>query len=95
MEIQHNNQSEKGSFKALENNKEIGTLNYRWKGDNIISVDHTEVIPEFEGKGIAKELLMEAVEFARQKSLKIQPNCSYAKRVFEKSSEIQDVLYEE
>lgn len=92
MEIQHNHQSEKGSFKAIENDKEIGLLNYRWKGEHIISIDHTEVIPEFEGKGIAKELLMEAVKFAREKSLKIQPNCSYAKRVFEKTAEIQDIV---
>ena len=36
---------------------------------------------------------MATVNFARQKNVKIQPDCPYAKSVFEKDKEIQDVLF--
>lgn len=93
MDIKHVNDNSKGSFKAFEDGKQAGVLGYRWAGEDRISIDHTEVIPVFEGQGLAKRLLMEAVAFAREKNLKIIPNCSYARRVFERTEEIKDVLY--
>jgi predicted GNAT family acetyltransferase len=93
MEIKHITENGQGIFKAIENGQEIGLLAYTQPDDNTISLDHTEVNYLHEGKGIGKKLLMEIVDFARQKNLKIFPNCSYAKRVFERTEEIQDVLY--
>lgn len=93
MEIRQINQNGKGSFKAFENNEEIGTLDYSWDEKNTMLLNHTEVNPAFEGKGIAKKLLMESVAYARQKNLKILPRCSYAVKAFERATDIQDVLY--
>lgn len=93
MEIRQFNQNGKGSFKAFENNEEVGTLDYTWDENKTMLLNHTEVSPAFEGKGIAKKLVMQSVEFARQENLKILPRCSYAEKVFKKSTDIQDVLY--
>jgi len=93
MEIKHITDNGKGIFKAIENDREIGLLAYTQPDGNNISLDHTEVNSDYEGKGIGKQLLMEIVDFARQKNLKIFPRCSYAKKVFERTEEIQDVLY--
>ena len=93
MEIKHITDNGKGIFKAVENGQEIGLLIYTQPAKNIISLDHTEVNSEYEGKGIGKQLVMKTVEFARQKNLKIFPNCTFAQRVFERTAEIQDVLY--
>lgn len=93
MEIQHVKENGKGSFKALESGKEAGEMTYTWDGEDKFIIDHTKVDPEFEGKGIGKKLLMETVEFARQNNLKIIPLCSFAKSVFDKTENIQDVLF--
>lgn len=93
MEIRQINQNAKGSFKAFENNEEVGTLDYTMDEKNTMLLNHTEVSPAFEGKGIAKKLVMQSVEYARENDLKILPRCSYAEKLFERSAEIQDVLY--
>ncbi|HLN73263.1 MAG TPA: GNAT family N-acetyltransferase [Prolixibacteraceae bacterium] len=93
MEIRQISQNGKGSFKAFENDQEVGTLDYTWDNKNTMLLNHTGVIPAYEGKGIAKKLVMESVAYARQQNLKILPRCPYAEKLFERSAEIQDVLY--
>jgi predicted GNAT family acetyltransferase len=93
MEIQQENENGQRSFKALEGGKEAGILRYRLESGNILTIDHVEVSPDFEGKGLAKSMLMKAVEFARANKLKILPQCTYAKTVFKRTEEIKDVLY--
>ncbi|HET6555788.1 MAG TPA: GNAT family N-acetyltransferase [Prolixibacteraceae bacterium] len=93
MEIKQENQHQKGSFIAWEGDQEAGVLDYTMDSTNRLVIDHTEVYPEFEGKGLGKKLVMEAVEFAREKNLKIIPLCSYASTVFSRTDAIRDVLY--
>lgn len=57
-----------------------------------VFIDHTEVNPEFKGKNVGKQMLMAAVNFARENMLKIIPLCPYAKSVFDKTASIRDVL---
>src|SRR5688572_13278258 len=42
-----------------------------------LTVFHTEVYPEFEGRGFAKLLLEKLVSYAKEKDLKIVPLCPY------------------
>jgi len=42
-----------------------------------LTVFHTEIGPEFEGRGFAKLLLEKLVSYAREKNLKIVPLCPY------------------
>ena len=93
MEIKHINETNKGNFKAFEAGIEVGEMGYTWAGEDKFIIDHTNVSPEFEGKGIGKKLLMEAVKYARQKNVKIITICSFAKRVFERTENIKDVLF--
>jgi uncharacterized protein len=65
---------------------------YSWHGKDRIIVEHTEVDNVLKGKGAGKELVVKSVEFAREKSIKIIPVCSFAKRIFDKTIEFQDVL---
>lgn len=93
MEIIQENNDKKGAFKAVENNIEAGLMTYSWAGKNKFIIDHTEVNPDFAGKNIGKQLVMKAVEFARENNLKIMPLCPFAKSVFNRVAEIRDVLY--
>lgn len=92
MKIQQVNNENKGFFKAVEDGKEAGKMTYSRAGEEKFIIDHTEVNPEFNGKGIGKKMVMAAVEYARENSLKIIPLCPFAKSVFEKTEEIRDVL---
>lgn len=92
MEIQHIDNETKGFFKAVENEKEAGRMTYSQAGESKFIIDHTEVNPEFNGKGVGKKMVLAAVEYARNNNLKIIPLCPFAKSVFEKIEEIRDVL---
>jgi predicted GNAT family acetyltransferase len=92
MEIQQINDTRKGYFEAVEDGKEAGKMTYTWAGDSKFIIDHTEVSPDFNGKGVGKKLVMAAVEYARANDVKIIPLCPFAKSVFDKVEEIHDVL---
>lgn len=50
--------------------------------DGRLTVFHTEVSPEFEGRGFAKLLLDRLVGYAKVKDLKIIPLCPYVNTQF-------------
>lgn len=93
MEIQQINDTRKGYFEATEDGKEAGKMTYTWAGDSKFIIDHTEVSPEFNGKGVGKKLVLAAVDYARANNVKIIPLCPFAKSVFDKVEEIRDVLF--
>ncbi|KAF2334515.1 GNAT family N-acetyltransferase [Flavobacterium nitrogenifigens] len=93
MEIQQINDTRRGYFEAIEDGKEAGKMTYTWAGDSKFIIDHTEVSPDFNGKGVGKKLVMASVEYARANNLKIIPLCPFAKNVFDKVPEIHDVLF--
>lgn len=93
MDIHNKNTGKNGYFTAIENDEEAGRMTYKWSGDNKMIIKHTTVHNKFKGKGIGKELVMAAVEYARSNNIKITPHCPYAKSVFEKTEEIKDVLF--
>lgn len=88
MEIKHEN----GKFTAVDGNKSIGEMTYRNGNDGGIIIDHTEVEPAHEGKGIGNKLVEAAVQKARSEGFKIEPQCSFARKLFEKNTGWQDVL---
>ncbi len=92
MEIQQTDRDSKGFFKAVEDGKEAGRMTYSKAGSTRIIIDHTEVNPEFNGKGVGKKMVMEAIKYARENNIKILPLCPFAKSVFDKTPEIRDVL---
>lgn len=93
MEIQHQQQNGKGKFFAEENGTELAVMTYTFAGETKIIIDHTEVHKGNEGKGLGKQLVKAAVEYAREKHIKILPLCPFAKAVFDKTPEFSDVLF--
>lgn len=91
MEIKKIDDGKNSAFIAMENETEAGKVTFVWAGEDKIILDHTEVESEFSSQGVGKKMVMAAVEFAREKNLKIIPLCPYAKSVFDKDPEIADV----
>lgn len=92
MKIQRDDNGKKGHFNAFVNDQEAGLMTYTWAGNQKFIIDHTEVNPDFSGQGVGKQLVLAAIEFAREHDLKIMPLCPYAKSVFDKTPELRDVL---
>lgn len=54
---------------------------------------HTEVNPQFQGRGLATILVREALEATRSAGLKIVPQCWMVAEFVEKNPEFADLLY--
>jgi uncharacterized protein len=81
-----------GEFIVKEEGERLGELTYRLAGDSRMTIDHTGVDPSLRGKGVGRDLVVKAVEFARENDLKIMPVCPYARKIMEESDEFADVL---
>lgn len=94
MEIEQFNRESKGFFKASEEGKEAGRMTYSWAGEGRFIIDHTEVNPEFSGRGVGQKMVEAALNYARENHLKIIPLCPFAKAQFDRHPEWHDVLIE-
>ena len=92
MEIQQMNYETKGFFKAVEAGKEAGLMTYSWAGTVRMIIDHTEINPEFKGMKVGNQLVMAAVEYTREKQIKIIPLCPFAKKGVDKNPQNRGVL---
>lgn len=92
MEIQQTNNETRGEFAAFIDGEKAGLMTYIWVDSEKLIIDHTEVDSAFGGKGVGKELVLAAVQFARENHLKIIPLCPFANATFQRNADIQDVL---
>ena len=82
-----------GRFVLFRDGIENGEMTYVWAGKDKFIIDHTEVQPDQENKGLGKRLVLKGVEFARANGLKIMPLCPFAKRVIQGDESLWDVVY--
>ncbi|WP_353183855.1 GNAT family N-acetyltransferase [Parapedobacter lycopersici] len=92
MEILLEENGSKGAATAQEDGKRAGMMTYSIAGTGLIIIDHTEVEPAYNGKGVGKQMLYKIVDMARAKNIKIIPLCPFAASLFKKLEDIQDVL---
>ena len=91
-EVQLKINDNKGAFYIEIEGIQEAMMTFVYAGEDKIIIDHTEVNPGNEGKGFGKKMVTKAVEFAREKGIKILPLCPFAKSVFDKTPEFRDVL---
>ena len=84
--------SNKGFFYIDVDGKHEAMMTFVFAGEDKIIIDHTEVNAGNEGKSFGKKMVVKAVEYAREKGIKIIPLCPFAKSVFDKVAEFRDVL---
>lgn len=85
-------EGEKNRFAIYVDDVYAGKMTFEKQGDNSIVIEHTVVEKEFEGRGLAKELYLFVVDYARKEGLKIVPVCPYVKASFQKNPDHSDVL---
>lgn len=81
------------TFDVFYDTEKAGFMEYNRK-NNILEIIHTEVAEEFGGKGLGRELVKAAVEFAKKNSLMIISYCPYAKKMIMKTPEFKEFLAE-
>lgn len=91
MEIQHQVHGNRGAFFIEEDGEWIAEMTYVKSGEKAFIIDHTEIDDKLRGEGIGKDLVAEAVKFARENGLKIHATCPFAKKVIADTPEYSDV----
>ena len=88
-----NNNSGNGGFITLSNDtEETGRLTYTIFPDkNQLVISFVLVHTKFEGQGMVKLLVEEAIKFARENSWTVHPHCSYARSVMNRMTDLEDV----
>jgi Predicted acetyltransferase len=75
-----------GEVQLFSNEQKAGMMEISAE-DGKLTVYHTEVNPEHEGKGFGKLLLDQLVRYARENNLKIVPLCPYVSAQFKRHPE--------
>jgi hypothetical protein len=76
---------------AYDRGKLIGECEFN-PSEKMWIISHTGVREAYEGKGIARKLVLKVIEAARAKGVKIRPLCSYAKKMMTGKEEFKDVM---
>lgn len=80
------NEKGQGAFYFVDSGVRIGEMAFDIKGSNL-TVYHTEVKPQAEGKGLARKLLLSMVDYARSNNLKVIALCPYVHLQFSRHTE--------
>lgn len=91
--IEREENGNEGRFVLYEDDKFAGEMTFTREASTKLIIDSTRVQEAYNGKGYGKQLVMKAVEYAREQKVRIVPVCSYAKKVFDTTPEIGDVLF--
>lgn len=92
MLIQHKQGKVKSMFYVEQDDKMLAEMVYSTPNPGQMLIEHTEVDESLSGMGVGKQLVYAAVEYARTNNIKIIPLCPFAKSVFDRVKEWQDVL---
>jgi len=76
----------RGAFCILEGGEEWGKMEISVTS-KMLTVYHTEVVPEAEGRGFAKKLLEAMVSHARNHGLKVLALCPFVQAQFKRNPE--------
>ena len=82
---------EKSRFEAKADDSLGGFALYRL-GDGVITFVHTEVDPEFGGRGIGTAIIEQSLAEVRERGLKVVPVCPFYTKYFAEHPEVDDLL---
>jgi predicted GNAT family acetyltransferase len=63
-----------------------------FENGDVVTFPHTEIFDQFEGQGLASELVTAALDDVRVRGKKVIATCPYVKRFIDKHPEYSDLL---
>lgn len=82
---------DRSEFLALDQNGQIGVLNYELDGSTI-DLQHTVVQRSAGGRGVGSALVVAALEHAREHGLRVIPTCPFVPAVIDRHPEFADLV---
>jgi predicted GNAT family acetyltransferase len=79
-------------FDLLVDGEGAGLVSYCERGDGVLELLHTEVHPQFEGRGLGGQLVRGVLAEARQAGQKIVPSCSFIASWLERHPAEADIV---
>ncbi|HJX27342.1 MAG TPA: GNAT family N-acetyltransferase [Thermoanaerobaculia bacterium] len=89
IEIQHDEAARK--YYAVVDGQE-SVCEYGEVGEKTLNFWHTYVPPALRGRGIAEQLVHQALEDARDRGFKVVPSCWYVRLYIDRHPQLKDVL---
>ena len=89
LEVKHDVQNQK--FFILIEGKEA-YLRYIISDNNSMNMIKTYVPPELRNKGIAAEVVLKGMQYARENNLTVIPSCSYVDTFLKRHKEYKDLV---
>ena len=83
---------ERSRFEVLVDGALAGFTQYRDRGNGVLAFPHTEIDPEFRGRGLATQLVQEALDDVRARGKQIRATCSIVLRFLAEHPEYQDLV---
>ncbi|HRE51191.1 MAG TPA: GNAT family N-acetyltransferase [Flavitalea sp.] len=78
------NEQGHGGFYIKDGDKQVAEMSVSLAG-NVLTVHHTEVFPEAEGKGLGKRLFAGMTDYARKNGLTVVALCPFVYAQFKKN----------
>lgn len=90
MEFTLNTAGTSGAYEYVKEGEHLAEITWQLR-DGVMHMNHTYVSNTLRGQGVAKKLLDEAANYAREQDYKMNAICSYVVAAFEKSDDYNDV----
>lgn len=78
-------------FEILHDGESAGYVTYQ-DAENSRTFIKTYVDDSYRGKGLAEELIRQALDATREAGMDVQPQCTYVKRFIQEHEEYQDLV---
>lgn len=72
-----------GKFTLLVDAIEVGEVHFRRRREDAISINHTYVKREFEGRGYGKKLVERVILYADENQLNLSASCWFADKIIQ------------
>ncbi|MBB6546053.1 GNAT family N-acetyltransferase [Nonomuraea rubra] len=91
MPIEIVDNSTESRFEILVDGKVAGFADYLLLPTKIVFT-HTEVLPAYEGQGLAGKLVGHALQASADTGLRVEPRCPYVAKYIERHPEFQELV---
>lgn len=85
-------QTEHSRFAVLVNGDVAGFAEYRERGEDLRAFIHTEVGEAYQGRGLAKQLIAQALHVTREQNRSVLPYCPMVRGFIAKTPEYLDLV---
>ncbi len=83
-----------GRYEISVDGKLAGFILYRDRGEDRISLTHTEVFDEFAGRGVGRTLVVGALDDLRSRGMAVLPLCPFVRAYIRDHAEYLDLVPE-